>query len=472
MHPLGRVLAFSQKCRRFSTNVIDPNSIQPKLCVVGSGPASFYAAQQILKALPKVQIDIFERLPVPFGLVRFGVAPDHPEVKNVINTFTKTAQDPRVKFIGNVKLGQDVSLAELQNAYHSVLLAYGAEEDRLLGIPGENLDNILSAREFVGWYNGLPNNKDLKFNLNIEKVAIIGQGNVALDVARILLSPIDLLKKTDITEYSLAALADSKVKEVKLIGRRGPLQVAFTIKEFREMLRLPRCFVNMNAEDFAGLDAIVPNLPRPRKRLTELLMKSISTSKETEADKCFNPIFFRTPKSFQSGEDASSVGALTVAVNTMEGENAVETDVLETIECGLVLRSIGYKSIQADSAIPFNSKRGLVENSGGVIQPGLYVSGWLGTGPVGVILSTMTNAFAVGQTMASDILNNTVDASIKKPGFEFIGSLLKKKGIQTVSFADWEQIDKVEQSRGKEKGKLREKIVDVKEMLTIASGKP
>lgn len=466
-----RILKFKEVffLQRPFTSAAGSAITKPKVCIVGSGPGGFYAAQQILKMLPSVEVDILDRLPVPFGLVRYGVAPDHPEVKNVINTFTKTASDPRVNFIGNVRLGQDVFLDELCSSYHSVLLAYGAECDRLLSIPGENLKNVISAREFVGWYNGLPENKDLEVDLNVEKVAILGQGNVALDIARILLTPIDLLKKTDITEYSLAALSESKVKEVMLIGRRGPLQAAFTIKEFREMLRLPNCFTEMNVEDFCGLESIIPTLERPRRRLTELLLKTAKEAK-TEGNLKFQPIFYHSPMCFERGRHAHAVGAVKVAVNKMEGSKAIATDVRENLDCGLALRSIGFKSVQAEESIPFDESRGIVVNNSGIVKPGLYVSGWLGTGPVGVIISTMSNAFAVGKTLATHLLNSTVDGAVQKPGNEALLSILKSRGIQTVNFNGWECINQEEIKRGKERGKPREKIVDVSEMLAIASG--
>ncbi|KAG8296426.1 hypothetical protein J6590_057538 [Homalodisca vitripennis] len=219
----------------------------PRVCVVGSGPAGFYVTQHLVKNNEQLEVDIYERLPVPFGLVRYGVAPDHPEVKNVINTFTKTAQHPRVKFCGNVSLGEDLTLRDLKDAYHAVVLrchmtkvlnTYGAERDRELGLAGESLVNVVSARRFVGWYNGLPADRDLMPLLDTDTAVVLGQGNVAIDVARILLTHIDVLKKTDITAHALSMLAASRVQRVVLVGRRGPLQVAFTIKELREMTRL------------------------------------------------------------------------------------------------------------------------------------------------------------------------------------------------------------------------------------------
>uniref|UniRef100_A0A8B9SVZ7 Ferredoxin reductase n=1 Tax=Anas platyrhynchos TaxID=8839 RepID=A0A8B9SVZ7_ANAPL len=236
---------------------LSSRSPAPRVCVVGSGPAGFYTAQHLLKHHDLVQVDIYEKLPVPFGLVRFGVAPDHPEVKNVTKTFGQTARSERCKYYGNVAVGRDVTVAELRQAYHAVVLSYGAEDNRTLGIPGENLPGVYSARAFVGWYNGLPENRDLKPDLSCETALILGHGNVALDIARILLSPLDLLRKTDITECSLAALACSKVKRVWLAGRRGPLQVAFTIKELREMINLPGTQPVLNPADFTGLENAV-----------------------------------------------------------------------------------------------------------------------------------------------------------------------------------------------------------------------
>uniref|UniRef100_A0A1B6CMT6 NADPH:adrenodoxin oxidoreductase, mitochondrial n=1 Tax=Clastoptera arizonana TaxID=38151 RepID=A0A1B6CMT6_9HEMI len=440
-------------------------STQPKVCVIGSGPAGFYFAQHLIRANKNIIVDIYERLPVPFGLVRYGVAPDHPEVKNVINTFTKTAQNPQVNFLGNVKLGKDISLCDLKDAYHAVVLTYGAEQDKSLGIPGEHLENIASARRFVGWYNGLPEDKHLSLNLDCENVAVIGQGNVAVDVARMLLTSVDQLRKTDVTEYALDALSKSRVKKVVLIGRRGPLQVAFTIKEFREMIKLPNVHTQFLQAQMFGLEDFISNMPRPRKRLTELL---IAANKKTDPvlvkEKTFHPLFLRTPISFIGEKEVSGIK---LATNILEGEilekqKAVETDTKETLDCGLVLRSIGYKSVQADPDIPFDPTTGCVKK-----QTGIYGAGWLSTGPVGVILSTMTNAFETANILIQDIATNKIDVSQNRPGSKIILDKLKKQNIPTVDFQGWEKIDKKEIENGKLKGKPREKIVDVSQMLEI-----
>ncbi|CAH1739043.1 unnamed protein product [Aphis gossypii] len=423
--------------------------------IVGAGPAGFYCAQQLLKKIPGCQIDIYEKLPVPFGLVRYGVAPDHPEVKNVVNTFTKTASNENVRFIGNVSLGCDISLAQLKHSYNAVVLAYGADEDKKLSIPGENLSNVVSATKFIGWYNGLPADKNIKVDLDVEHAVIVGQGNVALDVARILLTPVDELRKTDITEYSLETLTQSKVKKITLIGRRGPLQVAFTIKEFREMLKLPGVSTCFFKEQINDIDKIICDLPRPQKRLVQLMYDA---SQKTEVrDKLFDLLFLRTPISILG---TKKIEGIELAVNHLEGEKAVVTDEKYTLKCEIAFRSIGYRSIQADPDVPFDKISSTVPQSIGV-----YSVGWLSSGPVGVILSTMSNAFQaaslIGQHFDKGLLNE------RKPGYNYISKVLEDKGIITVDWNGWTRIDKVEVERGIKHGKPREKIVDVDEMLKI-----
>ncbi|XP_062136565.1 NADPH:adrenodoxin oxidoreductase, mitochondrial [Drosophila sulfurigaster albostrigata] len=455
----------------FSTSAIKSQSVQqvaqPKrICIVGAGPAGFYAAQYLLKQLSDCSVDIVEKLPVPFGLVRFGVAPDHPEVKNVINTFTKTAENPRLRFFGNVTLGTDVTLQELRERYHAVLLTYGADQDRELELHNEQQAHVISARKFVAWYNGLPGAEQLQPDLSGRDVTIVGQGNVAVDVARMLLSPIDNLKVTDTTEYALEALANSKVERVHLVGRRGPLQAAFTIKELREMLKLPQVETRWRPEDFTGVDAQLDKLQRPRKRLTELMLKSLgeqSNRQSGDISKQFLPIFLRAPKAIVERE-------MEFAITEVQENSAVATSATEKLPADLILRSIGYKSSCADAGINFDARRGQVCNEQGrVLQdketkqtaPGLYVAGWLGTGPTGVILTTMNGAFAVAKTICDDIAANAFDTTSLKPGFD-------PSNKPIVTWEGWQRIDKHETEAGKAKGKPREKIVSIPEMLRIA----
>ncbi|CAM6031930.1 unnamed protein product, partial [Sphagnum compactum] len=440
-------------------------------------PAGFYAAQYILKHLQGSHVDLIEKLPVPYGLVRFGVAPDHPEVKNVINTFRKTAENPCLKFYGNISLGTDVTLKELQENYHAVLLAYGADKDKKFDLPNEDLLNVISARDFVAWYNGLPGAQTFNPDLSGETVTLLGQGNVAIDVARILLSPISSLEKTDITDYALDRLKESRVKEVYLIGRRGPLQAAFTIKELREMLKLPGVSTIWRRNDFEGVNEIVSKLQRPRKRITELMLKSLEENQNI-GQKKFIPIFFRSP--IQINANDNQIASVDYAINKLENERAISTDAIENIPTQLICRSIGYKSECLDHHLNFDNKNGCVSNVGGRVlkkqsngadnsidifedkfETGLYVTGWLATGPTGVILSTMNSSFSVADVICKDFENNTIKAHESKSGINF------SKKCRPVTWEGWERIDKVEIEKGMKGNKPREKITDINEMLKI-----
>lgn len=453
------------------------SSVEKRICIVGGGPAGFYSAQYLASHLPNCKIDVLEKLPVPFGLVRYGVAPDHPEVKNVINTFTKTAKLPNVNFMGNLTLGVDYCLKDLQERYHCVLLTYGAERDRQLGIPDEDkLRNVISAREFVAFYNGLPGAETLQPDLSGEVVSIVGQGNVAIDVARILLSPLDDLAKTDITEIALESLRASKVKRVNVIGRRGPLQAAFTIKELREMIKLPNCKSIWRPEDFTGIPELVKDLPRPRKRITELMLDSLSKQPKSvgDSEKVFAPIFLRSPESIEVTPSGQQKIHLTV--NKLNGDRAEATSDKETIESDLILRSIGYKSISYDPDLNFNDRQGCVNNIDGrvlrhgsseEVEPGLYTGGWLATGPSGVILTTMNNAFRIANMICEDFKNDRVpNSSEAKPGLSAGDSLLAGKKV--VDWAAWERIDEAEQRNGASKNKPREKFYSTEDMLKAA----
>ncbi|XP_010890213.2 NADPH:adrenodoxin oxidoreductase, mitochondrial isoform X2 [Esox lucius] len=458
-----------------------PAASCPKVCIVGGGPAGFYTAQHLVKTRPDVQVDIYERLPVPFGLVRFGVAPDHPEVKNVMNTFTQTAQHARCSFHGNVSVGKDVTVQELQEAYHAVVLSYGAEGNRTLGVPGEDLAGVHSAKDFVGWYNGLPTNRDLRPDLRCETAVILGQGNVALDVARILLSPVDILKNTDITQPALDTLAESSVRRVLIVGRRGPLQLACTIKELREMVNLPGTRPEMEASDFECIAKMLKVLPRPRKRLTELLLKvAVETPEETElerrnsAKRAWGFRFFRSPVEILPSDDLTRAAGIRLAVNRLEGEGedvwAVTTGEVEDVECGLVISSIGYKSLPIDPAVPFDPRKHIIPNTMGRVQKcaGLYCSGWVKRGPTGVIATTMNDSFDTARTLLHDMDEGTLDISTVKPGSAGVTTILEKRGVKPVLFSDWEKIDSEESKRGEARGKPREKLLDVGEMLKVA----
>lgn len=448
-----------------------------KVCIVGSGPAGFYTAQHLIKNEPNLEIDMFEKLPVPFGLVRYGVAPDHADVKNVINTFTSIAKSGRLQFIGNVTIGKDVTLNDLRTAYDVVVLAYGAAQDRWLGIPGENFENVVSARKFVGWYNGLPEESNLQLNLNVEKAVIIGQGNVALDIARILLTPIEILKKTDIAQHALQALKESKIRNVKLVGRRGPLQVAFTIKELREMIKLPEVSNRIHLEDRDYIEACIPKTPRPRRRITELMLQSADTKQADVKDssKQWELIFHRTPLEIVKSENQRSVKGLVVGINRLKEDNwenpqIEDTGLRETIPCGMIIKSIGYKSLPLSDELPFDHIKGVIRQKEGRVEgmPGVFCSGWVASGPVGVIASTLQSGHDVGKRILDDLRKGICATSTVKPGRDVILSQLATRGVEPVTFVEWETLDNEERERGKNQKKPREKIIDVREMIDIA----
>lgn len=441
-------------------------STGPRVAVVGAGPAGFYATQHIVKALPNAKVDIYEKLPVPFGLVRFGVAPDHPEVKNCVTTFAKTANHPNVNFIGNTSLGTDVSLSDLRASYHAVLLTYGSEQDRTLGIPGEQLANVLSAKDLVSLYNGVPGFQDLEVNLDTDTVVVVGIGNVAMDVVRMLLSSVDSLRKTDTTDAWLEQRARSRVERVVVVGRRGPMQVSFTIKELRELVKLEGVRTVLRPEDMVGVREALATVERPRKRLTELLLKSAvgPLDKETEArwasaHQEWQLKLLRSPLELVANGGGVSVESVVLGVNReVEGGAVEDTGEREVIQAGLVLRSIGYKSVQADPQLPFDPVRGVVPNKEGRVsgEEGLYVAGWLATGPRGVIVDTMNSAFRVGAVMVEDLRDQQLEEREERV----------VRGRRT-GWDDWEVIDQEERRRGEERGQPRQKVDSIEEMLKL-----
>lgn len=424
---------------------------QCKIAVVGAGPAGFYASQNLLKNVPHSTVDIYEALPVPFGLVRYGVAPDHPEVKNCITTFNKVGSNERVNFIGNTRLGQDVLLSDLLANYHAVLCTYGVDKDRSLNIPGESLPGVVSARDLVSLYNSAPDSKPSHSTClkNAESVAIIGVGNVALDVVRLILAPVDSLRETDVSDTWLQMRSESRVRRVVIIGRRGPLNVSFTIKELREMIKLKGVNTIMSEADFDGVREQLATLERPRKRLTELMLKSLNQGTNSE-DKSWELKLWRTPNEIL-GDDS---------VTGIKLSDSRDPGISEIVECGLVVRSVGYSSSQADPQLPWDSDKCVMPNNDGRVGPGLYTAGWLATGPRGVIIDTMNTAFKVAANMATDLNGRKLE---EKPG----RSGLESKLVKSTSWEDWEKIDKEEVRRGELVGKSREKIVSPQEMITI-----
>ncbi|CAN8320289.1 unnamed protein product [Cochlearia groenlandica] len=462
-----------------------------KVCIVGSGPAGFYTADKLLKAHEGAHVDIIDRLPTPFGLVRSGVAPDHPETKIVINQFTRVAQQhERCSFYGNVKLGSDLSLSELRDLYHVVVLAYGAESDKDLGIPGENLSGVHSAREFVWWYNGHPDYSGFKPDLKSSDTAVIlGQGNVALDVARILLKPTTELASTDIARHALSALEESSIRKVYLIGRRGPVQAALTTKELREVLGIKKLHIQIKEADLSITPADEEEMKssRARKKIYELLSKAAAAASGTsEADpdqRELHFVFFRQPSQFlESDERKGHVYSVNLEKTILESvgsgkQIAFGTGEFEDINCSLVLKAIGYKSVPVNG-LPFDHKKGVVPNVRGRVvshttgdkpetEPGLYVCGWLKRGPVGII---GTNLYCAEETVASvskDIEEGVCKSA--KEGSKGLMQLLEKRNVKKIDFSGWEKIDAKEKQMGSESNKPRDKLVSWDDLLAAAN---
>ncbi|PON54962.1 Ferredoxin-NADP+ reductase, adrenodoxin-type [Trema orientale] len=479
--------ASSWLSRTFST----ASSRSLRVCVVGSGPAGFYTAEKMLKAHQDAQVDIVDRLPTPFGLVRSGVAPDHPETKVVINQFSRVAQCERCSFFGNVTLGSSISLSELRELYDVVVLAYGAESDRVLGIPGEDLGGIYSAREFVWWYNGHPDcvglNPDLK---STDTAVIIGQGNVALDVARILLRPTAELATTDIASHALAALKESTIRKVYLVGRRGPVQAACTTKELREVFGIRDLYVHIQKEDLLKTPVDEEELKNNRiqRRIYELLTKAVTTgpSHPSPGQRELHFVFFRKPDRFlQSHGRIGYVSGVRLEKAVLQGvepgkQIAVGTEQFEDLGCGMVLKSIGYKSKPVDG-LPFDNKKGIVPNIKGrvlrdsqkgppLLEEGLYVCGWLKRGPTGII---GTNLYCAEETVASiseDVKRGLLGSSsnLPKPGREGLRQLLDDRSVRVLPFSAWEKIDSEERRVGSINNKPREKLATWEELLKAA----
>ncbi|KAI9230598.1 MAG: hypothetical protein DHS80DRAFT_26560 [Piptocephalis tieghemiana] len=467
--------------RSYSTITAPPKVHPAQVAVVGAGPAGFYCAARLLRHHPSVQIAIFDALPAAYGLSRYGVAPDHPEVKNCERKFEEVSRDPRVRLFLNTPLGLGpgkVDLEALKCHFDSTILAYGASRDRTLGIPGEDLGNVLGARAFVGWYNGAPAHRDLPVDLtSTDTAVVIGQGNVALDVARVLLSPIDALRHTDITEMALEALSKSRIRHVHVVGRRDPQHVAFTTKELRELIGLKDVDFYLDPHGIVQEALEDPQVQGKRalKRLLGLLNKaSPSSTPANLTGKSWTLRFLASPQAF-IGADAPSrsdmVSEVKFGVNRMEGDRAVATGESMSLATGLVVRSIGYKSV-AIPGVPFDEGRSIVPNSEGRIVPGLYVAGWLKRGPTGTIATTLMDANETADAVledlaqASAVTGSSPPLAPKRNGN--IEEVLRNNKVDWVGKEGWERIEVEERRVGESKSKEREKITDPSMMVRIS----
>ncbi len=438
-----------------------------KVAVVGSGPAGFYAADALLRASPPARVDLFERLPVPFGLVRYGVAPDHQSIKRVQVAFERTAALPGFRYFGNVELGRDVSTDELLRGYNAVLVATGAALDRRLEIPGENLEGSYAATAFVGWYNGHPDFVDLRFALGAERAVVVGMGNVALDVARILLHDRDELAKTDISAAALAALRDCPVREVVLLGRRGPAQAAFDQGELEAIADLPHVGVQVDGDVSFADEA---ELPAPARKNLAYLARLALSPPPTEPRR-LRLRFLASPLEILG--DGGRVRALRIGGNRLVGSGphvrAEPTGETWELPTGLVIRSVGYRGA-AVPGLPFDAKRNVIPSSAGRVtsltgepQPGLYCSGWIKRGPTGLVGTNKADS----KETVDLLLRDAAELLRRKPSLD-VDALLAERRVKVVTFEDYQRIDALEKARGSERGKVRDKQERVSDMLAAA----
>lgn len=450
-----------------------------RVAVVGAGPTGFYAIEQLTKQSNlAVEIDLFERLPTPFGLVRYGVAPDHQKIKSVTKVFDKLMSRPGVRFFGNVEYGKHLHLADLQAHYHQIIFTVGAQSDRQLGVPGEDLAGSHPATEFVAWYNGHPDYKDCHFDLSQESVAVIGVGNVAVDVARILCRTPEELTQTDIAGHALEALSHSQVKEVYLIGRRGPAQAAFTTPEVKELGELSDADV-LALPDEVALDdlsqaALAASSDRATTKKVELI-QGYATRVPAGKSRQLVLRFLLSPVEL-IGDESGRVIALKLVKNKLVATDsgtlrAQPTGETETIPVGLVFRSIGYLGLPLPN-IPFHKKWGVINNQEGRIidvdsgQPvlGLYTAGWIKRGPTGVIGTNKPDAAETVERMMADLAaGRTLDPAF--PSLEAITNLVAERQPHSFSYADWLQLDALEVKNGEMSGRPRLKFITADEML-------
>jgi ferredoxin/flavodoxin---NADP+ reductase len=449
-----------------------------RIAVVGSGPAGFYTAGHLLKASDRaLEVDMFERLPTPWGLVRSGVAPDHPKIKSVTRIYEKTAAHPRFRFFGNVELGRDITRDELTERYHAIVYATGSPGDRPLGIPGEELPGSHPATDFVGWYNGHPDYPDHDFDLSAERAVVIGNGNVALDVARMLTLTHEELAVTDIADHALRALDASEVREIVVVGRRGPAQAAFTNPELLELGELADADVIVDPEELERALAVVdPNMDPTSERNVSVLR---DYARRTPAGKSKRVILRFLLSPIELIGDGRGVREVVMARNALQasedgGLRAVATDETETIEAGLVMRAIGYRGV-ALPGVPFDERRATIPNEGGRVSgpdgplSGEYAVGWIKRGPSGVIGTNKKDAQETVDALLADLAED-IHLRPSDPNPQAIERLLRERVPALVTYEGWSEIDRHEQSLGEPHGRPRVKLTRIEELLQVAAG--
>lgn len=429
------------------------------VAIIGSGPAGFYTADALCKASCDIQVDIIERLPTPYGLIRGGVAPDHQTTKKVARKYEKTALFESVNFFGNIEVNRDVGLAELREIYDAVVLAVGAPGDRKLTIPGADRKGVHGAASFVGWYNGHPDFVALEPNLDVESAVVIGNGNVALDVARVLVRTREGMASSDLAQHAGAVIHDAPIKNVYVAGRRSAADAKFTNVELRELNDLRQTVALATVDQIP--EAAPADFDDRSRRLADKNLETLRGFAANDAaskPKQIHFEFFAQPIEVLGG--AHVEGVRFERTEVVEGR-ARGTGETFDVSCGLVVAAIGYRSDPIDGA-PYDEDRGIIPNDDGRVDDGLYAVGWIKRGPTGVISSNRPD----GVTTAEHICADFADGGTK-PGRAALGPLLAERGVKVVSFADWQRIDAAERAAADGTDAPRRKFVTVDEMLAV-----
>ena len=455
-----------------------------KIAVIGSGPAGFYAAGELFRQQSwSIKVDMFDRLPTPYGLVRGGVAPDHQKIKSVTKIYSRIAENENFRFFGNVEFGSDISRSELLERYDALIYAVGSPSDRSLGIPGEELPGSHSASEFVAWYNGHPDFREQKFNLSAKAVFVIGMGNVALDVARILAKTPEELSKTDIADYALETLFESQIEDIWLVGRRGPLQAAFTPVEAREFLEMISADVMLEGGhlrlDMESQRILETDASKDTRKNIEIL-KQISEKNSSNKKKRVHFLFLASPLEILGNGCVEKIRMVrNELVKRDDGilRPQATGDFMEE-NAGLIFRSIGYHGNPL-ADVPFDSNSGTIPNECGQIKDEdqdkshrtrEYVAGWIKRGPTGVIGTNKQDAVETVHRMLETFLQEKIEPS-QQTDSSGIEALLKARNVDYVSFEDWKLLDEFETEAGQEQERPRVKVTSIEKMLEIIRNK-
>jgi len=436
---------------------VDVAAMPLSVAIVGSGPSGFYTAEALLKSGADCRIDIIERLAAPFGLIRGGVAPDHQSTKRVSKAFQRTALKEQVRFFGNVEVGRDVSMDELRASYDAVVLAVGAPVDRPMGIPGDDRQGVYGAAAFVGWYNGEPDFRLLAPDLDVSAAVVVGNGNVALDIARVLVKTPAEMATADLPDYAAALIHHAPITDVYMFGRRGPIDAKFTNVELREMGKLENCMPIVHAEQLP--DEVTGDWSDRDQRLK---VRNLATMREfLDVDpagkgKNVHFEFFANPVEVLGGDQ---VEGLRIERTKVEDGRAVGSGEFFDIACGLVVAAIGYYSIPIEG-VPFDNAKGIVVHQEGRVGDGVYAVGWIKRGPTGVIGTNKPDGELIARQIVADLPNGA------KSGGPPLEELLKERGIRWINFEDWTAIDAAERAAAPGEAPRR-KLIDVEDMLAV-----